>query len=75
MSLPSESAPTMPTAQNAPATCPRCGMALPRLGIACNQRTCRPAALRRVTLVPFVSLENDVNQRIDYVRGDLLHIS
>jgi hypothetical protein len=75
MSLPSQSAPTMPTAQNALTTCPRCGMVLPHPGIACNQRTCRPAALRRVTLVPFVILENDVNQRIDHVHGDLLRIS
>jgi hypothetical protein len=75
MSLPSQSAPTMPTASHAPATCSRCGMALPRPGIACNQRSCRPAALHRVTLVSFVSLGNDVNQRIDHVHGDLQRIS
>jgi hypothetical protein len=69
MSLLSQPAPIMP------ATCPRCGRALPRPGVACNQRTCRPAALRRVTLVPFVSLEYAMNQRIDHVRGEMLRIS
>lgn len=75
MSLPYQSASIMPTASHAPATCPRCGTALPRPGIACNQRTCRPTALRRVTLVPFVSLENADSQRIDHVHGEPLRIS
>jgi hypothetical protein len=74
MSLSLQSAPSMPTTSHAPATCPRCGMVLPHPGIACNQRSCRPAALRRVTLVSFVALENEVNQRIDHVHGDLLRI-
>lgn len=72
MSLLSQFAPTMSIAQNALTTCLRCGMALPRPGIACNQRTCRRAALRRVTFVP---LKSDVNRNIERIQGDLLRIS
>ena len=30
--------------------CSRCGASLPRAGIACNQRNCRPEGLRVITL-------------------------
>lgn len=75
MSLQAQSAPITSNAQNALTSCPRCGIALARPGIACNQRTCRPAALRHVTFVPIVSLENAMNQCIDHVHGDLQPIS
>jgi len=81
MSLQSQSTPTastmaaMPAVQTAPTTCPRCGTELPRANIACNQRTCRPSALRRVSFVPYVPLESAVNQNIEHIHGDLLRIS
>ena len=75
MSIESQSAATAPAAQNVPSICPRCGMPLTRADVACNQRTCRPAALRRVTFVPLVPPECDANQGIENMHGGMLRIS
>ncbi|HLX41724.1 MAG TPA: hypothetical protein VKR42_14415 [Ktedonobacteraceae bacterium] len=42
-------------------TCPRCGKQLPVANVACNQRGCRPTALRRVSLVALAPLDNAEN--------------
>lgn len=42
-------------------TCPRCGKPLPDANVACNQRSCRPAALRRVLFVPLAPVENEAS--------------
>jgi hypothetical protein len=78
MSIESQSAatsPTAPAAQNVPSICPRCGMPLTRADVACNQRTCRPTALRRVTFVPLFPPECDADQEIENMHGGMLRIS
>lgn len=61
MSIHTESVSTPAATSIAPITCPRCGMQLPVANVACNQRGCRPTALRRVSLVALAPLENAEN--------------
>lgn len=65
---------TMSTTSTALTTCPRCGKQLLNANIACNQRSCRPVALRRVLLVALASQENDTDQQSKPAQSDRVGI-